>query len=47
MPNEPTAADYRKRADECRQKAEAAKNEIDKAIWLRMAEEWLKLAQGR
>jgi hypothetical protein len=32
MPNEPTAADSRKRVDESRQKAEAAKNEIDKAI---------------
>jgi hypothetical protein len=40
------AADYRKRADECRQKAEAATNQHDKEAWLKLADEWLMLAKN-
>jgi hypothetical protein len=36
--------DYRKRADECRQRAEASTDAIDKDRWLKFAEQWLKLA---
>jgi hypothetical protein len=38
------AGEYRRRADECHQKAEAAKNEVDEASWLMMAAQWSKLA---
>jgi hypothetical protein len=37
---------YRKQADECRQQAEKAISPLDKEAWLRVAEEWLKLAQS-
>jgi hypothetical protein len=39
------AAEYRQSADECCEKAVASKDEIEKARWLKMAEEWVKLAQ--
>jgi len=38
------AARYRKQAEEARQYAESAINPFDKEAWLRIAEEWLKLA---
>jgi hypothetical protein len=38
------AARYRKQAEEARQCAESAINPFDKEAWLRIAEEWLKLA---
>jgi hypothetical protein len=44
MPND-LAAQYRQSADECLQRAGTSKDEIDKARWLKMAEEWLTLAR--
>jgi hypothetical protein len=34
----------RKQADECRELASRAVSPLDKEAWLRLAEEWLKLA---
>jgi hypothetical protein len=36
---------YRRRADECLQQAENARNPMDKEAWLKMAAEWTQLAQ--
>jgi hypothetical protein len=33
-------------AQECRRNAEQAKNPIDRDSWLRLADDWMKLAQG-
>ena len=38
------AAKFRKQADESREQAAKAVNPLDKEAWLRIAEEWLKLA---
>jgi hypothetical protein len=37
---------YRKQAEECRQQARKAVSPLDKEAWLRVAEEWLNLAQS-
>jgi hypothetical protein len=42
--SEADAAKYRKQAEECRQQAAKAVSPVDKEAWLRVAEEWLKLA---
>lgn len=39
------ADQFRKQAEECRQLAGTALKAVDKAFWLRLAEDWLKLAQ--
>jgi hypothetical protein len=39
------ADEFRKQAEECRQLAATAIKPKDKAFWLRLAEDWLKLAQ--
>jgi hypothetical protein len=44
-PREESAAIYRKNAEDCRQQAERSKLPGDRAAWLRLAEQWLKLAQ--
>jgi hypothetical protein len=36
---------FRKQAEECRQLAARAINEVDKQAWLRLAADWIKLAQ--
>jgi hypothetical protein len=36
---------FRKQAEECRQLAATALKAVDKAFWLKLAEDWLKLAQ--
>lgn len=36
---------YRKQAEECRQQAEKAISLLDKLAWLKVAGEWIKLAQ--
>ena len=36
---------FRALADECRQLAERATNPLDKEAWLRLADEWVKMAQ--
>jgi hypothetical protein len=38
------AARFRKQAEECREQAAKAISPLDKEAWLRVAEEWLKLA---
>jgi hypothetical protein len=38
------AARFRKRAEEAREHAARARSPLDKEAWLRVAEEWLKLA---
>jgi hypothetical protein len=45
-PNPMSRADeFRKNADECRQKAAKAFNPLDKERWLKIAEHWLLMAQ--
>jgi hypothetical protein len=39
-------ARFRKQAEECRSSAAKAVNPIDKEAWLRLAEEWLKVASS-
>jgi hypothetical protein len=39
------AAEFRQHAEECRQLARTARKPEDQAFWLRLAEDWLKLAQ--
>ena len=38
------ATRFRKQAEECREQAAKAVSPLDKEAWLRVAEEWLKLA---
>jgi hypothetical protein len=45
MPDE-RAAEYLAKAEECRTEAGRAAHEDERASWLRMAEEWLKLSRG-
>jgi hypothetical protein len=42
MPDD--AASFRKQADEAREQAARSISPLDKASWLRIAEEWLRLA---
>jgi len=37
---------FRREAKECWQNAEQARNPTDKEAWLRLAEDWMKLARG-
>jgi hypothetical protein len=39
------AAEFRKRADECRQLAKTSRTPEDQALWLRLARDWLSLAE--
>ena len=39
------ADEFRKQAEEARQTAARCLKQEDKAFWLRLAEDWLKLAQ--
>ena len=41
---EDDAARFRKQAEECRELAAKALSSLDKEAWLRLAEDWLKLA---
>ena len=41
----PAAARYRRKAEACRQLAEEAVGPLDKEAWLRLAIDWVKLAQ--
>jgi hypothetical protein len=38
--------EYRKQAERCRKNAEGSLKQEDKAFWLLLAENWLKLAQN-
>jgi hypothetical protein len=42
--SETDGSKYRKQAEECREQAAKAVSQLDKDAWLRVAEEWLKLA---
>ena len=44
MPND-GADRYRKMADECREQAERAHSPLDKERWLRLAGNWITMAQ--
>jgi hypothetical protein len=41
----PSAEDYRRNASECVRLAQNAQNPADKALLLKMAETWLRLAE--
>jgi hypothetical protein len=41
-----TADECRREAQECLARAEAAKTPHDKAAWLKIATEWMKLAEA-
>lgn len=36
---------YQKKAEECRQRSQSALSSLDKEAWLRLAEEWTRMAQ--
>jgi hypothetical protein len=40
------ADQYRREAEECRKLAESAVSEPDKEAWLRLAADWVKLAES-
>jgi hypothetical protein len=40
------AARFRKQAEECREQAARRSTPLDKEAWLRVAEDWLKLASS-
>ena len=40
------ADQYRQEAEECRKLAESAVSEPDKEAWLRLAADWMKLAES-
>jgi hypothetical protein len=37
---------FRQEAEECRQLAATAKSQPDKEAWLKLAADWIKLAEG-
>ena len=37
---------YRKQAEECRKLAKKSANQFDKKAWLRLADDWIKLAEA-
>jgi hypothetical protein len=37
---------FRLEAEECRRLAENARTEVDKEAWLRLADDWIKLAES-
>ena len=43
--SEQDIARFRAQAEECCQQAERAQNPLDKESWLRLAGEWIKMAQ--
>jgi hypothetical protein len=43
MPND--AAEFRKSADVCSQRAKACRNEIEMILWIKLANAWLTLAR--
>ncbi len=45
MPTDP-AAEYLQKAEECRMEANRTSRSDEKAAWLRMAEDWLRLSRS-
>jgi hypothetical protein len=39
-----TPTEYREKSEECRQQAQQARTPHDRTAWLKLAEDWLKLA---
>jgi hypothetical protein len=37
---------YRRKAEECRANARTATDDVDRAAWLRLAEDWMELARS-
>ena len=37
---------FRKKAEECSQQAESSVSELEKEYWLRLAADWIKLAEN-
>ena len=37
---------YRKQAEECRKLAEMSAKQVDEKSWLRLADDWIKLAEA-
>jgi hypothetical protein len=44
--SEADAQRFRKAAEECREQAERTISQLDKEAWLRLAADWIKLAQA-
>jgi hypothetical protein len=42
----PPLVRYRQEAEQCHQLAERARTQIDKEAWLRLATDWITLAEG-
>ncbi len=40
------AVHFRKEAEECRRQAGSASNDVDREWWIRLAEDWEKLAEA-
>jgi hypothetical protein len=40
------AAEFRKKAEECQQFAKTARNPDDRKFWLKLAKDWLNLAEA-
>jgi hypothetical protein len=38
---------YRRKAEECRANVKTATDDVDRAAWLRLAEDWMELAYPR
>jgi hypothetical protein len=43
---ETDAERYRKQAEECRKLAKRSANQFDKNSWLRLADDWIELAEA-
>ena len=41
-----TESRYRQEAEQCQQLAESARVQVDKEAWLRLATDWIMLAEG-
>ena len=41
-----TESRYRQEAEQCQQLAESARVQVDKEAWLRLATDWIVLAEG-
>jgi hypothetical protein len=46
MPEQQQAAQYRQKAQECREEAARSISKADRNLWLRMADEWVALARS-
>jgi len=42
-----TADEYRRMANDAERKAQSAKNDADRKVWLRLAQSWINLTRSR